>query len=155
MSQFARSYPDVEIAISTQSYSPLASGHERVQEGDIVTVVGKLRTSRGLKAGKLFLWLRIYGEEIAFLQQLMEHIFDLDGDGDPGKQFDKKRFNIPLQRLKNQFPAFDLVRARDPLDDYQPFIPFDEDDFRYLEGPALRPFALWGLVVDKKTLRLV
>ena len=155
MSQFARSYPDVEIAISTQSYSPLASGHERVQEGDIVTVVGKLRKSRGIKAGKRYLWVRIYGEEAALMEALRDHIFDLDLDGEPGKQFDKKRFCVPLQRLKDQFPALDLARARDPDDDYQPFIPFDEDDFRYLEGPELRPFTVWGLVIDKKTMRLV
>lgn len=149
-------YIEWEIAISTQSYSPLASGHERVQEGDIVTIRRPLGYI-GTKESSLFIWLRIEGEDTSVMEAFRHPEFLPDTDtrsdsfGDPLVYYDKKRFRIPLERLKEILPRFDLDRARDPLDDYQPFLPIDEDDFHHLDSPA-PAYTFWGLVFDKNKM---
>lgn len=63
-----------EIAISTISKPPLASGHQRVQEGDIIEVREALGYI-GKEEGKRFLWITIdLEEEIA--SQLKESMIE-------------------------------------------------------------------------------
>lgn len=154
MPETYKEYPILEIAISTRSRSPLASGSELIQEGDIVAIRRPYHTI-GTLEGKDFLWLRIYGEDIYDMGIFVKGVEIIDAEGDPVAHYDNRRYSIPLERLKEIFPALDLDRARDLNDDYQPFIPIDEDNYRYIEGAARAEYPLYGLVLDKQTMKFL
>ena len=132
-------YPVAEVAILTQNRPDHIS--ERAKEGDIITS-RKAHYTIGTKERTNYLWLRIEGLEDEFMRQLT----DLNFDGNSAR-YNKRRFSIPLHRLVEVFPSFDINRARDIADEYQPFMILDEDTGRYLV--PVKPFQVSGLVFDK------
>lgn len=146
MSETFINYPIREIAISTENSAPLNSGHERKLEGDIVAV---RNVSNGIGSGetKKFIWLRVEGLEKLEMDVLIEPLTE-----EPFETiYDKRRYCIPLERLQKFVPTFDINRAKDATDIYQPFLNIDEDNFLYLEGTESKTLRIEGLVFDKVT----
>lgn len=144
-----RDYPVMEAALSLFHGGRLASGHERATLGDIIEV--RLpRGEIGTLERQVFLWLRIYGLDLGDMSQLKTPHFS--NDELPERQFDKRMYSIPLARLKQVMPSFDMERARDPEDLYQPFFVLDETTGRFVaNGQA--PLPVQGLILDKRTRR--
>ena len=143
-----RDYPTMEIAIALWSVLP-----ERVQEGDIVAVRPP-GSAIGFKEDKVFLWLLVEGLEanlFEFLTMPVIEPFDATGhyDGPTYTEFDKRRYCVPMARLKEVYPALDLDKARDPADRYQPFFTLDTDSNFWLTDQP--PLTGEGLVFDKVT----
>jgi len=141
-----RNYPIAEIAICLWSMDG-----ERLQEGDI-TSVRKPQIGIGLKEASRFLWLLIEGPEYIGYAGLKEKVTE---PIDPTRlyedqayiKYDKRRYSIPLDRLKIVFPALDLARCRDLDDKYQPFYTLDDDNKLWLTDRI--PLDTAGLVFDK------
>lgn len=147
MSFIPREYPIAEIAIALWELVP-----ERIQEGDLVTW-RRPGLGVGGKEHKLFLWLLIEGFEAGDLPMLKTPVwepFDPTGEYEPASaytRYDKRRFNIPLTRLKEVYPALDLNRCRDLNDGYQPFYTIDENNHLWLTDST--PFQVTGLIFDR------
>lgn len=161
MPETFRSYQTWEVALFVVDNSPLASGHERVQEGDIAAIRLPL-PHIGTKERFKFLWVRLSGEDDNIMSDLAQpntepaDTLNENGTFQRGANvFEKRRFCIPFERL-NDVSAFDLARARDTADSYQPFQPIDED-MPIDGGEGLRlgssrgPLDIRGLVFDKST----
>ena len=129
-------YPEMEIALSTVSEAPLDSGHERKLAGDIVGI-REPDIGAGLRELKRYLWLRVEGLEENEWDVLASQI----------KGFDKRRFCIELNRLKQFNVNFDPEQAKDITKIYQPFIPVDEETGLWLIHPT--PINILGLIYDK------
>lgn len=138
MADIYKKYPVKEIAILTQNYNDHL--HERAKEGDIIAI-RKPHNCIGTKEQTNYLWLRIEGLEELELELLNEENYE------GNVRFEKRRYCIPLHRLKEVYPAFDITRARDMLDKYQPFMIIDEETGRYLT--PVKPFNIHGLIFDK------
>lgn len=153
-----RRYFVMEVAIRAWSYSD-DTGGERLKEGDIV-VCRTVGTGIGLKEAHGYLWLRMEGLE-HFQCGRLQDPFDDKPDGADDNDFpdlgwwDKRRFCIPLERLKIFCPALDLAKVRDRTLKYQPFLPIDEDDFRYTFSAEKRVLPMTGLVFDKRLQRYI
>lgn len=140
MGQTIRRYPILEVSVQTFSRRPVdPSGHERSLEGDIITArsptagIGRLEMH-----GHLWLHLEGCEENDRWLTE-------------PCVGYQKRRYQIPLPRLAELFPWFDLARARDIAEVYQPFLLVDEDTGLYvIRG---RPLDLHGIVFDTETRR--
>ena len=155
-----RRYPIMEICVTTRSKAALASGAERSQEGDIIEVRAP-NDGIGLSEARTLLWLRFEGLEdweYGLLKDLWTEPLMILRDDRVDQYppvFDKRRYCIPLERLKGVAPFFDLARARDGADPYQPFLPIDtdDDDIRfqhvYFPGMARPPLRIEGLIYDK------
>ncbi len=131
--------------ISVFSKSPLASGHERIQEGDIVTMRKPLGYCNFGEMSS-YLWLLIQGPDTSILDRLKDGLAEEDIEDAP--IFDKRRYCIPLKRLPVHV---DLARVRDVGDRYQPFFIIDEETGKFLAKPS--PLRVEGLVFDKRTGR--
>ncbi len=144
MSEIHRRYPVVEVAILTVSNAPLASGHERAVEGDIICVRPP-QTGVGAMEMHRHLWLRLSGweeEECAALTDGASN--GIEGAGEV--RYEKRRYQILLGRLKAIVPGFDPARARDQGQVYQPFLAVDEESgFFTSQAP---PLDATGLVFD-------
>ena len=140
MGQTIKRYPIVEVALLCQNNAPLASGHERAICGDIVAVRPP-NTGVGMLEMHRYLWLRLSGWE--------EGPFGTLTTGVPG--YEKRRYQIPLTRLKAIMPAFDLDKAQSAGVVYQPFLNVDEDTGVFL-GQS-KPLDVHGLVFDTATGR--
>lgn len=134
----------MEIMLSTVSYAPNESGWERKQAGDIVAV-RRPNIGAGLRELREFLWLRVEGLEESDWGNL--NIPNIDWNAK--KRYDKRRFNIPLQRLVQFDASFDIAKAQDVNIIYQPFLPVDEETGLWLANP--RPINVMGLIHDKQT----
>jgi hypothetical protein len=143
MSELNTNYPVMEIAISLVSYVPLESGHERVIEGDIVAV-RKPNTGSGRKEAMIFLWLRVEGLEEAEFDKLTDSI-----SSSAGEMYDKRRYCIPLEKLIEIHPDFDVDLANDNGVLYQPFLLCDNEDYTFLLEDGHLPFEVSGLIYDK------
>jgi len=139
-----RKFPVMEIAISLTGKANLPSGHERKQLGDIIAI-RKPHSVIGSKEVTEFLWLRIEGIEEDLMMLLQDIV---ESTGQPSVVYDKRRYCIPLRKLKKFFPSFDIGRAMDKTDIYQPFIVVDEDE-PHIYLADLRPLRIEGLVFDK------
>ena len=139
MGQTIKRYPVWEIAVVTQSYAPLTSGHERVVEGDIVAArfAGSM-DGIGVNERTRHLWLRVEGWE--------EHECWLT-EGVEG--YEKRRYQVPLARLKTVCPDLDLAAARDTTAVHQPWLVTDEDTGLFLTIAAT--LNVQGLVFDTVT----
>lgn len=149
-----RIYPAAEVAIIAADRPD--HDNERVKSGDIVNI-RKPHYVIGTKEANEYLWLRITGLEENEYVQLISSGFDLDADHEFGhqilgetKRYEKRRFMIPLERLKKYYPPFDISRALDPNDKYQPFltIDFSESGYYYFLD-SVKPLDVHGLVFDK------
>lgn len=148
MPETYKEYPIMELTICLQSQNSLVSGHERMQEGDIICV-RKPNIGTGLGVPKLFLKLLVEGLELDEFNRLVEPIGSgRDANGEILLPFfDKRRFCIPLRKLD-----IDLDRARDPNDTYQPECQVDTDEpFYFLSFKV--PLYAYGLIFDKLTGR--
>ena len=128
----------MEVALFVVSKSPNGS-NERCQEGDIVAM-RRAGVGIGKKERSLFLWVRVIGLDLNDMGALSDGI-----DG-----YDKRRYNIPLERLAQVCPM-DLRRVRDAADEYQPCLGFDDETGEYLYNQA--PLEVRGLVFDKEVGR--
>ena len=118
----------MEVAIALQN-APDDPGGERMKEGDIIAL--RLPAlSVGQAEGKLFLWLRL---DALIERSQFDLLTDMVREPGPvtGVIFDKRRYCIPLARIQILYPAFNLTRARDPDDLYQPFLYVDPEDYKY------------------------
>lgn len=147
MTTFApRSYPVVEVALACWSAAP-----EHVQEGDIMARRHP-QIGIGMNEAKLFLWLLLEGltaEQYAAWKFPIYEPYDPLGLYEPKTDYtvyDKRRFNIPFSRL-SEVVSIDLVRARNPLDEYQPFYTIDQSNHLWLTDSI--PLQVSGLVWDK------
>ena len=144
-------YPVMEIAINTENHAPNGE-NERSLEGDIIAVRKPLDYI-GTKEANTFLWLLVEGleeNEIARLNEIFYEPFSADGSfSDENKvKYDKRRFCIPLERLKQIVPTFDEIKARDRNLVYQPFLPVDEDTGYFIT--KAKPLNVHGLIFDKQ-----
>ena len=113
MGQTNRQYPIFEVAPLCHNLPPCGAG-ERAMEGDIIAIRPPGQGA-GRKERTRFLWLRLQGLEENEMGQLTT---PLEEDG---IIYDKRRYGIPLARLKQLHPSLDLVRTRNSTDIYQPF----------------------------------
>lgn len=144
-----------EVAILVASFRD-HDGIERAKEGDIITVRKRVHlVGRHDRESKIVLWLYLQGlhyEEMYLLKSRgwdSKSLWDDMVGKDNKDRFEKRRFSIPLKRLKQLCPRIDLNRVRDINDTYQPFAVIDEDNQHFLI-PA-KPFDVEGLVYDKVT----
>jgi len=146
MSELDPNYPVMEIAISLVSYAPLASGHERVIEGDIVAV-RKPDEGIGREEAMNFLWMRVEGLEESEFVKLTDYVVDSTSN----IVYDKRRYCIPLEKLVEADPEFDLELALEDEFMYQPFLFVDYEDrtFYFLLEDGHLPFQVSGFVYDK------
>ncbi len=136
-----------QLGLYVKSEAPLATGHERIQEGDIGVV---LDPNEGITGSERYhyLWLRVEGLDDSDMDRLQDPNQPVRG----GKAFwDKRRHCIPFRRLKEIYPPLDLAKVGDPIDKYQPFLPIDNDTGLFLA--ARPPLSVFGLIFDKETQR--
>lgn len=119
----------------------------RVQCGDIV-VVRPPGPAIGLKERATFLWLQIEGLDDSEMASLMTPLME------NGVIVEKRRYSIPFWRLQEVWPAFDRVRAMNPVDIYQPFQIYDQEYGEKLVD-NVAPLVVQGLVFDKATMRFL
>ena len=138
MGETNRQYPVFEAALSCEDCAPHTNGiHERKLAGDII---GIRRPALGIGSAERsrYIWLRLEGLEENEMWLLTELI----------PEFDKRRFAIPFTRLRQAYPDFDISRAMNRDEIYQPFLNVDHNPPYYFlnEVPA---FDVHGLVWDK------
>ena len=156
----SETYPVKEIALYLRSRAPLATGAPRAQEGDIIEVRDP-SLGIGLQEAHDVLWLLVEGlkaQEFSFLKEpLTDPLTERRDDKvvQINTLVEKHRYSIPLERLAAVAEFFDIARARDVTDPYQPFLPIDLDDsdvrlhYTHLPGTAPSPQRFEGLVFDK------
>lgn len=162
-------YPTFELGIYVgESRADDADGITRRQTGDIA-VARPANIGVGLKEMHSFLWLRVEGWSRARMMALTAEltpysqpdVLDDPIDNDEEAMYEKNRFCVPMKALKAVMPSFDVDRAMDELDRYQPFLIVDEgngDDARIEEGLFLmdsRPIDLDGIIFDKLLQRYI
>jgi len=155
MPQTNKDYGPREAAVLVKGYLPHSFESERATEGDIVAM-RNLHHGIGFAEMANYLWLRLEGldrTDMDFLSTVgveppdaMDRLEEIDHS--TILFTDKKRFSIPLARLKLVAPWIDLDRVRDPDDIYQPFIQVDEETGSYIRGTR-EPLSVHGLVFDK------
>ena len=151
------SYPLRELGIALLSKRALAGEGERSQEGDIISCRHTDTGGLGLKTAHRYLWFCVEGLRDWEFDRLTQRLTEPPGlpSEDDNPTFDKRRYCVPLVRLKGVAPFLDLARLRDPLDNYQPFRPVDQDDdnvrshFTFFPGSARAPLRIEGLIYDK------
>lgn len=152
----ARKYDPVEFCISLHSKT-----RDRIQEGDIVYWRPLEINRTGVDLTKRYLLIPVEGFDhwsmvnlnftgpMTNVDNWMKHPIRV-GNKPGGTEityYDKRRFCIPLHRLKQVYPALDLARCRDENDIYQPFRQFCFDRGYFIT--TVKPFNLHGLVFDK------
>ena len=165
-------FPTYELGIFVdESRADDEDGMTKRQTGDIV-VSRPASNGIGLKERFSLIWLRVEGWSKSRFDALDSSVFahsQVDPVNDksavePEDEEDfieKFRFCIPLKALKKIRPDFDVDRASDELDPYQPFMIVDEgngDEERLDEGLFLvgnRPVDPDGLIFDKVLNRYI
>ena len=145
MSDPEQTYGVWEVAIALEDCAPLASGHERKLEGDMITY-RRPAGGIGTKEAHRYLWLRIEGLSDAEMHRLADPV----QVSEDAPIYDKRRYAIPLARLAQIVPTISLARLRDVTDAYQPFCEIDQEA-RYQFLDAAPPLLAQGLVYDKTT----
>ena len=90
----------------------------------------------GLRELKRYLWLRVEG-----LEESDWGLLEQETD------FEKRRFCIHLERLKQFNSNFDPEKAMDQTVIYQPFLPVDDDGLFLVDQ---NPINVLGLIYDKE-----
>lgn len=122
----------IEIAVRT---IPSQSG--LTQPGDIIAA-RKPHTGVGRKSRQDFLWMWIDVDDLIAVQLL--------SPSDDGRF--KRRYYIPLDRLKMRVPDLDMGRATDPREVYQPFVGLSHEGERTKIPEAIKAS---DLIIDKIT----
>jgi hypothetical protein len=128
-----------EIAIA------LFDSHGGIEEGDIVQC-RKVSDGIGLKEAHGFLWFRADISDQLALVLASTHTDASDN------VINKRRFQIPLTQIQAVVdPNFDISRARDINDNYQPYLAIDAGCL--FTDPDPQTFELEGmdLIWDKST----
>ena len=114
---------------------------DRKKVGDIIAV-REPGVGIGRKETHEYLWLTVRGKwsDIHALTKPW---------AENGVKYEKRRFCIPLDRLKEVYPDFDKNRALDLSDFYQPFNPTDKETGLFLFKNN-KVFDIKGLVYDKE-----
>lgn len=151
MSYTNREYPVMEIAIAAVNRPD--HQNERLIPGDIISV-RKPHFVIGTGEGSRVLWMLADGIEQMNWGNLSTSNYDMDisyiNPDYSGERFDKRRYYIPFNRLKKVYPSFDINRAVNENDLYQPFITIDFSDSGYWYYLAKqKPLDVHGLVFDK------
>ncbi|PIQ23120.1 hypothetical protein COW64_25825 [bacterium (Candidatus Blackallbacteria) CG18_big_fil_WC_8_21_14_2_50_49_26] len=146
MPQTFRRYGVWEVALSARD-EPNNGVHERVQAGDIIAIRRQLGYV-GRKERSSVVWILLTGLDDSDMYPLIHPV-------EEGNDvfFDKRRYCIPLTRLKQAFPSLDMARITDRQDAYQPFCLLDEDTGYMLTMHP--PFHVQGLVYDKSMARWI
>jgi len=134
MSILNLSYPVREIMLCTVS-GAVVDTDKRKFVGDIVAV-RQPDIGAGLRELKRYLWLRVEG-----LEESDWGLLEAETD------FEKRRFCIHLERLKQFNSNFDPQKAADPDIIYQPFLPVDDDGLFVFDS---NPINVLGLIYDKE-----
>jgi hypothetical protein len=108
--------------------------------------VRKPNVGIGAKETKSYLWLRVEGLEEGEFPKLVNYIMDSTSN----IIYDKRRYCIPLEKLKENYPDFDIDLALDQDTIYQPFLLLD-DDYTFILENDVQPFQVSGLIYDKIT----
>lgn len=146
MGQTNPRYPVMEIALAVEDCaSHTGRLRERKRAGDIVAV-RQPHYAIGAKERAAYVWLRLEGLE----ENEMARLADVLVETEDGPVFDKRRYCVPLDRLAEVLPGFDVGRARDTADTYQPFYNLDEETGTWL-ALQVPPLDVHGLVFDKLT----
>lgn len=142
MGQTRRSYSVWEVALSVEDGADHAGG-ERKKVGDIIAL-RRPGVGIGRLEGQTLLWLRLTGLEDSEMRKLKSQLVVAG----VAQRFDKRRYCIPLHRIAQRIPSFDVARALNLSEWYQPFLMADEDPpYQFLTTtPAFR---VEGLVFDK------
>ena len=140
--------PTYLCLIHTHTRSPQSDFEYYAEEGDIVaTRPWNPPRFVGRKERHQFLWMLIWGLPYEQISDLHDAYYEND------IPYDKRQYCIPLERLAEVDPAFDIARARDVNDFYQPYFTLDE-----VSGEVIatrEAFLTTGLVYDKATLRFL
>jgi len=148
-------FEPVELTLSLRSKT-----RDRSQEGDIVNIRPLIINRTGVDLTKRYLLVPVEGFDhwefrdtpICEGMANIDRHWAIEGkDRFTIKHYDKRRFCIPLHRLKLVYPALDLDRCRDMDDSYQPFRHFCQDRGYFIE--TIKPFYYHGLIFDKWTGR--
>lgn len=143
---FPRNYDPIEIGIAGRKFTDSIES-ERICEGDVVEIRKPL-SAIGFKEANLFIWILIENLEWFESNKYKDQSYDVSNpDLEFAQRFDKRRYMIPLQHLKTIVPEFDIDRARNPNDIYQPFRILDLNNFRWIIDND--PIAVEGLIFDK------
>lgn len=137
--------------LSCEDCAPHTGGLKwRKQAGDIISVSRYVSGGgMGKKTPGLVLSVLLEGGEENFMSRLNIPLGDDLSDADLHTAiYDKRRYCIPFERLAQVVPGFNVVRARDCVDNYQPFRLIDQNDRRFC-GADARPLSIYGLVFDK------
>jgi hypothetical protein len=133
-----------EIAIS------LFDSPGGTEEGDVI-VCRAPSDGIGKKEAKLWLWFRADISE-ALADVLATEWKDRDvNSATYKKMFAKHRYKIPLERIADIDPDFDLIKARDQLNGYQPYLPLGEDMLFIDPDPDTLALETLNVVWDKST----
>lgn len=152
----APKYPITQINIFLENRPNHQEGRDTAKEGDIITVKQFEERARyaGIKVRSRRLFLMVEGLERAAMLRLKERYIDpypVD-KSDPmwdTENYGKRRYCIPLERIKELFPTFDIDRAKDLNDEYQPFLTLDTETGYWLSNEAA--VMVNGLIFDKIT----
>lgn len=123
-----------EIAIQAYDYPE----PHRAKAGDII-VVRAATGAIGKKEQKSFLWLTVDITDLRLILGLAEP------DTARGT---KRRFAIPLDRLKQLMSSLDLTRVANPKDAYQPFVSVNGSRMT-----STQDVPLTNLIADKAVTR--
>lgn len=147
MGEINPNYPVVEVAIAVTNNK---GGWLDSFEGDIIAVRDPHFVVGNKEMGN-WLWLRLEGLEENEMFRLADGIMK-EGDHGPTKDtvYDKRRYCIPLDRLKILRPELDLTKARDTDEKYQPILMSDyTTDQRKYYLTEEKPLMVQGLVFDR------
>jgi hypothetical protein len=144
----------------------MPDGMPMLEQGDIVAI-RPVTGYVGMRELHSVVWLLIEGRDNQEMSELAAKWYaEYDKDGNPASGavlLAQRRYCIPLERLKDVVPTFDMNKSSDPNVLYQPFLPVDPDNAirigagRYSRSEKLLletvPTALpvQGLVFDKST----
>lgn len=107
-----------EIAIQAEDYQD----PRRAQVGDIITI-RPARGTMGRKQVNHLIWITVDSPVDLNIADFKSPVFAKDGT-----MLHKRRFNIngSLDKLKQIMPSFDIEKAKNPRETYQPFLNLDE-----------------------------
>lgn len=127
-----------EIAVQAVDYR----NPKRAQVGDIITV-RQVRGAIGRKEVNHLIWFTVDSPVDLNVRDFRASVRDAKGG-----VVAKRRFSIgsDLSRLKTIMPSFDLAKAANANEVYQPFLNLDE---RLGKQQSKQDLPLTGLIVDK------
>jgi hypothetical protein len=116
-----------------------------IEEGDILTC-RKPAGGIGKSEAGICIWIKVeLGEKLA--EQIREPIYDVNGKS----VLVKRRYKITLDKIKELNAEFDLNRAKDHIDKYQPYLEIDKDYLFVDPNPQILELEKLKIIWDKQT----